>query len=307
MSFFDEADEPAQRRAQHRADAVLREAVVARRPISSRSRSAARSPPAAILIVLILIVLGRPQLPGQRAQQRAQGLQQQRRLADPAVRPDRRRSCSTSSRSGGRLGERRQPPEPDQPDPAERRHAAQQGQGAQRSRRDEGAPSRTSLLALQMRRDGIAQHRHRDPAGARHHDQQGRGQPIAAEMARFYASDVVYKDYAVPLIDRRAAPRRDRRRRHQRRHDRERAVPPRPRLAARRPSWPRKTRRHGRRPPRRQAARPARTATRSTRSASAAPRCRPARPTRSPRARRRRSRSTSPTAARTPRHNVVSR
>ena len=56
------------------------------------------------------------------------------------------------------------------------------------------------ILALQMRRDGIA-----NIAG----QLQGALQPstattalnaIAAEMARFYASDVVYKDYALPVI-----------------------------------------------------------------------------------------------------------
>ena len=56
------------------------------------------------------------------------------------------------------------------------------------------------LLALQMRRDGIANIGQQIQPALGTTTSKDAVNRIAAEMARFYASDVVYKDYAVPLM-----------------------------------------------------------------------------------------------------------
>ena len=116
-----------------------------------------------------------PQLPGQRPQQRAAGLHQQRRLADPAVQPDRRSSSSPSCPAAAARATR----------PRSRTRSTRPASTPTRSSaRRSGlnvpdemkAAQQNFVLALQMRRDGIASIAARDPAGARHTDQQGRGQ-----------------------------------------------------------------------------------------------------------------------------------
>lgn len=56
------------------------------------------------------------------------------------------------------------------------------------------------LLALQMRQDGIANVGQDIQPALQASTSAGAVNSIAAEMARFYASDVVYKDYALPQI-----------------------------------------------------------------------------------------------------------
>lgn len=56
------------------------------------------------------------------------------------------------------------------------------------------------LLALQMRRDGIANIATEIQPALGNSTSKDAVNAIAAEMARFYASDVLYKDYTVPLI-----------------------------------------------------------------------------------------------------------
>ena len=56
------------------------------------------------------------------------------------------------------------------------------------------------LLAFQMRRDGIEQIAARIQEALGTSTNRDALNSIAAQMARFYASDVVYKDYAIPLI-----------------------------------------------------------------------------------------------------------
>ena len=84
------------------------------------------------------------------------------------------------------------------------------------------------LLALQMRSDGIANIATGDPARARDLANKDAINSIATQMARFYASDVVYKDYTTHA-DRRgpAFAAGITRRRRQRRDDQRRTVPPR--------------------------------------------------------------------------------
>lgn len=56
------------------------------------------------------------------------------------------------------------------------------------------------VLAFQMRRDGIEQIAARIQEALCTSTNRDAVNSIAAQMARFYASDVVYKDYAIPLI-----------------------------------------------------------------------------------------------------------
>ncbi len=56
------------------------------------------------------------------------------------------------------------------------------------------------LLALQMRRDGIANIAKQIQSALQPSTSTEAVSSIAAEMARFYASDVLYKDYALPAI-----------------------------------------------------------------------------------------------------------
>ena len=56
------------------------------------------------------------------------------------------------------------------------------------------------ILAFQMRRDGIEQIATRIQEALGTSTNRDAINSIAAQMARFYASDVVYKDYAIPLI-----------------------------------------------------------------------------------------------------------
>ena len=76
---------------------------------------------------------------------------------------------------------------------------AQQREGPERSRRGQGRPAglRAGAADAQGRDE---QHRQRGPAGAPSPTSPDAVDSIAAEMARFYASDVLYKDYAVPQI-----------------------------------------------------------------------------------------------------------
>ncbi len=56
------------------------------------------------------------------------------------------------------------------------------------------------VLALQMRADGIHNIAGQVPSALQSTTAQGAVTAIASEMAKFYASDVLYKDYAVPEI-----------------------------------------------------------------------------------------------------------
>jgi hypothetical protein len=66
---------------------------------------------------------------------------------------------------------------------------------------DEMKPAQQNfLLTLQMRRDGIAQTAANIQQALGNSTNKDAINTIAAEMARFYASDVTYKDYTAPLI-----------------------------------------------------------------------------------------------------------
>ncbi len=56
------------------------------------------------------------------------------------------------------------------------------------------------VLALQMRKDGMSNIANQIGAALQSQTRQNAVDTIAAEMARFYASDVLYKDYTVPQI-----------------------------------------------------------------------------------------------------------
>ena len=155
MSFFDEADEPRTAPRQPRVDAGPPGVADARRAteqaIQVRARRRAGRPPDR----------GdpdrgrRPQLPGQRAQQLAEGLQQQRRVADPAVRRDRQQVVQ---RAVERQRIRRRGKLQNQINQTPRDSADNQLSKA----KELSVPTRSRraqqyfVLALQMRSDGIA-------------------------------------------------------------------------------------------------------------------------------------------------------
>ena len=56
------------------------------------------------------------------------------------------------------------------------------------------------VLAMQMRADGIADIAQHLPAALQPQTSAGAVEMIAADMARFYGSDVLYKDYTLPLL-----------------------------------------------------------------------------------------------------------
>ena len=78
------------------------------------------------------------------------------------------------------------------------------------------AAQQNFVLTLQMRRDGIANIASEIQQALGTSTSKDAVNAIAAQMARFYASDVVYKDYTTPLIVGALKRRRDRRRRRQR-------------------------------------------------------------------------------------------
>ena len=301
MSFFDEADEPRTEPAPQRR---RRTTGGGRRPPSRRPPSG--RPPGdqqairlrrAIAVAALVVVDHpdrdrRPQLPGQRPQQRAARLQQQRRLADPAS-PTRPASSSSACSPAAAA-------------PGDAVNLQNQIDEARRERRQPARPSaRASSVpgevktAQQNLRAGAAdargrdhQRRPADPAGAAApRPARTRSTRSPAEMARFYASDVLYKDYTLPVIV--GALQRWRSRvggQTASRSTRGQFLPEPPVADAdvRRQPAARVVAHHvDPAPP--SSRRPARPLAR-TRSASAAPRCRPARPTRSRPARRRRSR-----------------
>ena len=227
MSFFDEADEPAQSREQQRVDAVLREAAIRRGRRPPQAATSSRSGPAGDRrgrrprSSLILIVLG---------VHSCQVSARNSSLKDYAnnVASINQESMQTGqqffnqlSRRNGSRATRTDAPEPAQRDP---RSAPTTSLATARRtrcpRRDEGGAVELRCSRWQMRRDGIADIAPQIQPALGTTTSKDAVNAIAAEMARFYASDVVYKDYTAPLIAGALQARRDRRRRHQRRADR---------------------------------------------------------------------------------------
>ncbi len=142
----------------------------------------------------------RPQLPGEPDQQCAARLQRPRRGPDPGLRPDRVRTSSALLASGqgaertrpiSRARSRRRTSRP----PTSSARPVPERPGS-----DVDSAQQYLVTALRLRADGIANiAADLQPAFQSQSGQQAVNS-IAAEMARFYASDVLYKDYALPAI-----------------------------------------------------------------------------------------------------------
>ena len=146
----------------------------ARHRPSRRSSSAASSWSRSWWCAIMLIAVAGQQLPGQRPQQRAEGLQQQRRVAEPAVGQDRRELLQRcSSGASERPTALQTSSNQSAADAADR---AQRGEGHRASPMRSRAPSRTSCSALQMRADGIQNIAGQVQPALQSPDEQGRGQ-----------------------------------------------------------------------------------------------------------------------------------
>ncbi len=116
----------------------------------------------------------RAQLPDQRAQQLAEGLREQRLLAQPTVRADGP-AVLQPAQLRQQVRQRDGAPEPAQRDAASGGQRAEQGTRPRRARRDEAGAVELRLCDA----DAPGRDRGRrleDPAGARDDDEQGRGQ-----------------------------------------------------------------------------------------------------------------------------------
>ena len=140
---------------------------------------------------LILIVLGVHSCQVSSAQQRPEGLHQQRLLADPAVQQHRHSSCFQHPLQRRRREQRHQRLRTRSTRRrAERADPAQQRRELSVPERGQDGPARTSLLALQMRLDGITNIAQQIQPALGNSASKDAINSIAAEMARFYASDV---------------------------------------------------------------------------------------------------------------------
>lgn len=198
MSFFDEADEPSV--TPRTAPRSRRPSGTGRRPPSDQQSILVRRAIAAgaILIILILIVIG---VHSCQVSARNSGLKDYANnvssLAQDSVHTGSQLfgQMSGTSSAGGAVNLQNQI--------NETRVAADTT--LQRASKidvpDEMKAAQTDfLLALQMRRDGIANIAGKIQRALGTTTNKDAVNQIAAEMARFYASDVVYKDYMIPLM-----------------------------------------------------------------------------------------------------------
>lgn len=197
MSFFDEADEP--RTAPRTQPRRRRPAGGGRRPPDRQAIQVRRAVAAtALVIVLILIVIG---VHSCQVSQRNSSLKDYNNNVSSLIQDSNQTGhqlftlLSSGTGSGNATNLQAQINE------------ARVGADNQLSRArgisvpDEVRSAQQNLvLTLQMRRDGIADIAQQiQPALGSSASQDAINQ-IAADMARFYASDVVYKGYTIPLI-----------------------------------------------------------------------------------------------------------
>ena len=167
---------------------------------TSRSIQARRGIAAAAL--LIVVDPDRPrraQLPGELAQQRPEGLHQQRLLADPALGEHRHQPVPHPLAAAP--AQRTRPSLNNQINQARADAAGELATAQGLSVPDEVRGAQTNLVtAMRMRVDGITTIAGTIQPALGTSTRTGRGQAIAVAMARFYASDVLYKLYAAPAI-----------------------------------------------------------------------------------------------------------
>lgn len=198
MSFFDEADEPPT--ATRTTPRRRRPSGSGRRPPGDQQAIQVRRAiaAAAVLIVLILIVLG---VHSCQVSQRNSALKDYNNNVGSLVQQSDQTSARlfrVLSQGGGSANASSL-----QSQLNETRVTAdtQYGKVKALSVPDEmRAAHQDVALTFQMRRDGIEQIAARIQQALGTSTSRDAINAIAAQMARFYASDVVYKDYAVPLI-----------------------------------------------------------------------------------------------------------
>ncbi len=197
MSFFDEADEPATTRTAPRR---RRPSGSGRRPPRDTQSIQVRRAVAAaiILVVLVLIVLG---VHSCQISQRNSALKDYNNNVASLIQESNQTGTqlfgqlSSGGGSGNAINLQNQLNETrvnadTELDRARGLDVPDEMRGAQQN----------VVLALQMRRDGIKNIAARIQEALGTSTSRDAINSIAAQMARFYASDVVYKDYATPLI-----------------------------------------------------------------------------------------------------------
>lgn len=197
MSFFDEADEP--RTARRTAPRRRRTSRSGRRPPSEQQAIQIRRAVAAavLLVALILIVLG---VHSCQVSARNSSLKDYTNSASSLIQQSNQTgqgffSLLSSAASGNVSGLQQSINQ------ARAKAAAQLKTARSLSVPDEMKPAQTNLLlALQMRSDAIANIANEFQPALGTSTSKDAINSIAAQMARLYASDVVYKDYTTPLI-----------------------------------------------------------------------------------------------------------
>ncbi len=186
----------SQSREQHRVDAVLRERVAARRAISSRSWSRRVIAAVAILVVLILVVVG---VHSCQVSARNTSLKDYANNISSAQQASRsttwRTRSSASSRAAGGSSNASGAADLIDRVGGDGEHQLNRAKGLDVPDEMKGAQQQF-LLAMQMRHDGIADIAANIQQALGNTTSKDAINAIAADMARFYASDVIYKDYA---------------------------------------------------------------------------------------------------------------
>lgn len=201
MSFFDEADEP--RTETHgpprNPPRQRRRAGTGRRPPRDQSVQTRRAVLAVVLLILVILV--------------ALGVHSCQVSANESALKDYTNHVSSlitqSNATGKQLFGQLAPSGGQQNGPAIQTQVngtLTQAQNELRSARSYSAPdavktaNQNFVLALRMRADGIRNVAGQIQPALGNQTSQTAVNSIAAEMARFYASDVLYKDYAAPEI-----------------------------------------------------------------------------------------------------------
>jgi hypothetical protein len=196
LSFFDEADEP---RAPRTTPGSRRSPGGGRRPPTDQQSIQIRRAIAAIVIIVlvVLIILG---IHSCQVSARNSALRDYSNSVNSII----QRSKTTSDQLFGQLSNitSSNAANVEQQVLQRKRDAQQQLNDAQAL----SVPSETRsaqanlLLTLQMRRDAIANIASQIQPASNAASSKQAINTIALQMARFYASDVVYKDYTIPLI-----------------------------------------------------------------------------------------------------------
>jgi hypothetical protein len=196
LSFFDESDEPTlpPRNAPRRRSGGGRRPPRDQQAIQVRRAIAA----AVILVLLILIVLG---VHSCQVSARNSSLKDFNNNAASLIQQSDQTSGQLFGQLSGGGGPSNAPNLQNQINQTRVNADSQLSHSRSLDVPDEMKAAHQNLvLALQMRRDGISNIAQKIQPALGNSTSQDAVNAIAAEMARFYASDVLYKDYTTPLI-----------------------------------------------------------------------------------------------------------